>query len=156
MAEKKDTRPYWQQRRDLKNKAPHGKGEKKEEERKDKKAKAEWFGAQALAAPSTCENCGVGLQPTINFHPRGHICHILPKTKQGGCPSVATHPQNRWFGCLTCHTGYDKAMAEKDFNVIIQMKVWPKILERFRQVEPHIAPGERKNVPEVLKEGIKK
>lgn len=152
--EKKDTRPYWQQRRDLKNKAPHGKGEKEKEKKDDKKQKADWFGAQTVQAPSKCENCKNSLKSTISFHPRGHIAHIVKKTKQGGCPSVATHPMNRWFGCISCHTGYDKAMDEGDYYEVIQMAVWPLIVERFKQVFPHIVATEIKNVPKVLKDAI--
>ncbi len=155
MTEKKDTRPYWQQRRDMKNKAPHGKTEKEQAKKEEKKQVGKWFGAQSLIAPSTCENCGKSLQNTINFHPRGHICHIVQKTKVGGVPSVATHPLNRWFGCLSCHNGYDKAMNEGDFYMVIQMKVWPVIMERFREVYPHIKTTELKSVPQVLKDHLK-
>lgn len=151
---KKDTRPYWQQRRDLKLKAAHGKDEKATETKQQKKETAQWFGAQTLTAPSRCENCGAPLQGTINFHGRAHICHIVEKSKQNGCPSVATHPMNRWFGCLRCHTGYDDAMAGKDYHIIIEMKVWPIIVERFRQVLPHIKESELRRVPKVLMDAV--
>lgn len=147
---------YLEERRALKLKAPHGKEESKAQRIEDKKMTAKWFGAQSMHAPSTCENCGRSLQATINFHPRAHICHVVAKTKVGGCPSVATHPQNRWFGCLDCHNGYDQMMAEAEFHNVVQMKVWPEIVKRFLQVLPHIKESELKNVPQVLLDAAKK
>ncbi len=55
---------------------------------------------------------------------------------------------------MSCHNGYDKAIAEKDYYVVIQMRVWPVIVERFRQVYPHIKASELKNVPKVLKDAL--
>lgn len=145
---------YLEQRREMKLKAPHGSKEKASARTQDKQEKALWFGAQALQAPSKCENCGTSLQATINFHPRAHICHIVPKMKEGGCPSVATHPLNRWFGCTTCHDGYDRMMAEKDYHEVVQMRVWPVIVERFRQVFPFISEPEQRRIPTVLTNAI--
>lgn len=147
---------YLEERRALKLKAPHTKDERAAEKIEDKKNTAKWFGAQSIHAPSTCENCGRGLGPTIAFHPRAHVCHIVAKTKVGGCPSVATHPQNRWFGCLNCHEGYDQMMGEKEYFNVKQMKVWPTIVARFADILPHITESELKNVPQVLLDAIKK
>ncbi len=132
------------------------KKEKSQEKAKAKKETAKWFGAQTVQAPSTCENCGRSLQATIAFHPRAHICHIVKKSKQQGCPSVATHPLNRWFGCKRCHDGYDIMMDEKEYDEVIQMPVWPKIVDRFRQVPPHIKESELRRVPQVLLDAVKK
>lgn len=142
--------PYWQQRRDLKLKAPHGKQEVKAEEKKSKKELSIFFASQALAAPSKCENCQRSLQSTIKFHPRAHIAHIVPKTKKGGCPSVATHPKNRAFLCLDCHTCYDKAVAERDNYIIDQMAVVEVLRERYKEFQAQIPAEERKNIPEYL------
>lgn len=146
--------PYWKQRQALKLKAPHSDQEKKEEKSKKKDDLKVYYAAQALAAPSKCENCGRNLQATINFHPRAHIAHIIPKTKQGGCPSIATHPQNKWFGCLDCHTFYDKSYFQHDYDIIEQMPVWPKLIERFKLFKQEIKQAEMKNVLIVFYHGI--
>lgn len=155
MTEKKtvkahDPRPYWMQRRDMKNKAAHGKEEKAAEKKEEKSKLGKFFQAAASEAGSTCENCGKGLASTIKFHPRAHVCHIVPKTKIGGCPSVATHKQNRWFGCLDCHTFYDEKVAKAEFYEVVQMKVMPAIRTRFALFEALIVQAERKNIPEFL------
>jgi len=134
----------------------NSKKDQKQERTRTKKEAADWYGVQTLQAPACCENCGRSLESTINFHPRAHICHIVKKTKSGGVPSVATHPRNRWFGCKSCHDGYDIMMDEKEFTDVVQMKVWPKIVERFQEVLPHIKESEMKNVPQVLLDAAKK
>lgn len=136
--------PYWQQRRESKL----GKVLTPQQERQEKKdALSVWFEMQATMAPAKCENCDRNLSTTISFHPRAHICHILPKTKDGGCPSVATHPLNRWFGCLDCHTAYDRESAD----VVETMRVVTVCRERVSKFYKDIAPDELRRVPEFLR-----
>jgi hypothetical protein len=139
--------PYWKQRQALKLKAAHSEQEKKDEKSKKKGELKVYYANQALSAPSKCENCKKGLQATINFHPRAHIAHIIAKTKEGGCPSVATHPKNKWYGCMDCHTLYDDSIFKKDFYVVVQMPVFPILVERFNSFKEEIKVSERKNVP---------
>lgn len=141
-----DNRPYWQKLRDIKL----GKVVSPEQERKDKKdALTVWFNVQASMAPANCENCKASLRSTINFHPRAHIAHIVPKTKEGGCPSVATHPLNRWFACKQCHDAYDGESAE----VVATMAVIPICRERLSKFYADIAPDEVRRVPAYLLPG---
>lgn len=109
-----------------------------------------WYDTQASQAPEKCENCKGSLTATITFHSRAHICHIVPKTKEGGCPSVATHPLNRWFGCSVCHTNYDTWTAKKEYDKIQEMKVLPVIQARAAQFFELIAESERRRVPAFL------
>jgi len=139
--------PYWKQRYKIKLGAAHSEQEKKQEKSKKKDELKVYYADQALTAPSKCENCRKGLQATINFHPRAHICHVIAKTKEGGCPSVSTHPKNKWYGCLDCHTLYDDSIMKGDFYIVIQMPVFPTLLERFNSFKDEIKISERKNIP---------
>lgn len=144
MTAQKDDRPFWQKLRDIKL----GKitiDNEARQERKDDLAK--WYEVQATAAPARCENCGDSLSSTIKFHPRAHICHIVKKAVDGsGCPSVATHPLNRWFGCKKCHDVYDG----DDSEVISTMSVIPICRARLKVFYPLIAANEVRRVPEFL------
>lgn len=111
-----------------------------------KKSLKAWYEMQDTQAPACCENCGASLISTINFMPRAHICHIVEKSPINGCPSVATHPLNRWFGCLDCHTIYDNQPAE----VVAEMKIIPILRNRMRKVYPEIADNEKRRVPAFL------
>lgn len=118
--------------------------------RKDRKDDlTKWFNMQAALAPAKCENCGGSLTSTIKFHPRAHICHIVPKTPEGGCPSVATHPLNRWFGCKNCHDAYDSESPE----VVATMAVIPVCKARLKVFYPLIAADEVRRVPAFLLQG---
>jgi hypothetical protein len=122
------------------------KGQRKEH-KLDLKA---WYEVQASEAPKKCENCGKSLAATIAFHPRAHICHIIPKTKEGGCPSVATHPLNRWFGCSRCHDEYDKSVAENNEDKLQAMDVLPTLQHRAKQFIHLVIESERRRIPEFL------
>ena len=135
--------PYWQQRQAMKL----GTTKKPEAVNREKKESlAAWYETQDTQAPDRCENCGNNLTTTINFHPRAHICHIVPKGKDG-CPSVATHPLNRWFGCLTCHTFYDKEAAE----IVATMKIIPVLRQRVKIFYREISENETRRVPPYLR-----
>lgn len=143
-------KPFWQQRRDAKL-ANTKKPEAVKRERKQNLAA--WYEMQDTQAPAYCENCGDSLIPTINFMSRAHICHIVEKSPTNGCPSVATHPLNRWFGCLGCHTFFDntvKAEDKKTQDQVKQMPVFPILQGRMKIIYPSIEESERRRVPELL------
>jgi hypothetical protein len=135
-----DNRPYWQQRRDLKL------GGKKPEpiKRQEKAAKGVYFASKIKGAPTTCENCGADLGPTKAINAAAIVCHILPKSEKNGCPSVALHPDNMWYGCIQCHTDYDN----KGANHVIHMHIFNTLKERVAQFYNEIDPKERRRVPE--------
>lgn len=90
-----------------------------------------FFASQALQFPSNCENCNHPLNPYTSFDKRKMIAHILPKTGNGGFPSVAIHPQNRMFLCCMegnwCHEKWDQG----DASDRIKMPVYSLAIERF-------------------------
>lgn len=138
-----EEKPYWQQRRDMKN----GKTLPPAEAKKEKKVSlAAWYEVQHTQSPANCENCGANLAATVLRHPHGHICHIVPKTAQGGCPSVATHPLNRWFGCQDCHDLYDKGKQED----AAQMPIITMLRARMKQIYPKIKKSELRRVQPFL------
>jgi len=131
--------PYWQQRQQLKLKGTTPEKVKREQ----KAAKGRFFVDQIKQAPKCCEECGKPLAGTIAINPAAIVAHIIPKSPTNGCPSVATHPLNRWFGCGDCHTDYDNRGAK----FVKAMKVFPMLKERVALFYDEIAPAERRKVP---------
>jgi hypothetical protein len=135
----KDTRPFWQQLRDHKLKAPKPAAVKRQE----KEAKGAFFADAVLKAPKCCENCGKSLAGTKAISPSAIVCHILPKSEKTGFPSVALHPMNKWYGCGDCHTDYDNKGAE----FVQSMPIFPALVERVAIFYNQIAPAEQRRVP---------
>lgn len=133
-------KPYWEQRRDQKLTSKTTLDAVK---RENKKNLDEFYEEQAIKAPDRCENCGNPLGPTIALHPRGHICHIVPKKL---FESVMWHPWNRWFGCIDCHTLFDRSWSRAQL-----LNIWPTCVERFKKFMHQIAPEERKSLPDPLR-----
>lgn len=78
---------------------------------------------------------------------RAATAHILPKKDGiGGFPSVATHPLN-YLILSPLNGSHDKTHTWSKFQT---MKVWPKAVERFKQIYPFIALKERKYLPDCL------
>lgn len=95
---------YWRYRSSLKKKS-------KDRITDDSKLEAgslkSWFDNQIKQAPRYCEECGAPLAASIRFIPTAIVAHIFPKRKEYGYPGVATHPLNRMFFCIDCHTNFD-------------------------------------------------
>ena len=102
-----------------------------------------FFASQIPEIPSCCENCGSSLkwQKMNNF--KSIIAHILPKRKVGGFPSVATHPKNRVFLCLECHTNMDN----KGSDFVKNMKCFDLICERFFEFEHLLSEADKQRLP---------
>lgn len=105
-----------------------------------------WFDefAKIIEADPYCDECRTFIPK--QFY-RAASAHCLPKRKEYGFPSVKLHPENRiklGAGC-GCHAKYDSTWEQA-----AQMKIWPKAVAIFLILYPHIAPAERKNIPEVL------
>lgn len=133
---------YWKHRHKVNSKKPQNVAKQLQ-----KKDNSVFFASQFMTAPSCCENCGQPLRHTIQM--LGHravICHIVPKRPKGGCPSVALHPMNRWFGCIDCHSDYDN----KGSGHVLTMPILSIVRERFQQFKNDIAPAEQKNIPSFL------
>lgn len=132
-------KPYWQQRQELKLKG----AKPPEVKRQEKKAKGVFFASQLAKAPKNCENCGKSLAGTKAINPAAIICHIIPKNETSGCPSVATHPLNRWFGCGDCHTNYDN----QGVTFVKSMPIFEELKKRVATFYEEIDPKERRRVP---------
>lgn len=97
-----------------------------------------FFANQSLSFPKICENCGKNLDNSSVFARRSQTCHILPKNKNSGFPSVSDHPENKIFMCCFggCygHAKYDNSDAE----VRKGMKVYDIAIERFKSLKNHL------------------
>lgn len=109
-----------------------------------------WFDmlAKVIDLHPYCENCNAFIPR--KFY-RAATAHVVPKRKEYGFPSVATHKDNFLVlgaGC-GCHSKYDS-----DWESAAQMKIWSKAVEKFKLIYPFIAAPEKKNIPEVLRQEV--
>lgn len=88
-----------------------------------------FFASQAPEIPNDCENCGGSLKWQKQNRFKSIIAHILPKRKDYGFPSVATHPKNRMFLCSECHANMDN----KGKEWVQQMNCFPLMIERLKE-----------------------
>lgn len=121
----------------------------------------QWFVDRMNENVPVCWECGMeaGWLKTPGYEKIWKACqaHILPKKKSFGFPSIATNPINHmvlfpsWGGHLCgCHGFYDSGW----YNATT-MKIWSKVLQRFKLLYPLIADNEKKNIPEALLPEIK-
>lgn len=107
-----------------------------------------WYGNIMKNEKPVCWETGnvINVKDKVGWH--GSIAHVLPKKL---FPSVATHPHNylilEMYG--GSHGQYDSSWANAK-----KMKVWSKAVERFLMIEPDIALGERKYIPDCLMEEL--
>ncbi len=130
---------YMKERQALKLKAkPTAK-----EEKEGKQEKIGWYGRKINEANrQKCENCNKSLRPSMVINPATVVAHILPKRKDGGCPSVAFHDNNYMLLCEACHGAYDKASSEE----IEQMPVYLIAYHRVQTFLHLIPANELRNV----------
>lgn len=120
------------------------------ESKPEKEKQAQWFKDRVKEISGKCMNCG-GSTNKKNFQFAMMACaHILPK-RSNMFPSVATHPDNWIELCVTngCHHKYDRSWEDAT-----QMKIWPVVVDKFKLIYPSIAPGERKHLPDVLRQEV--
>lgn len=110
----------------------------------------QWYEEQFQQRTEFCENCRkVRLtDPQELWRQKAMVAHILPKKL---FPSVATHPLNRWFGDLQCHTDFDRGWGHA-----MQMPVWDLCVERYTQFMTLISVGEHRHLPEPLRQLLDK
>ena len=65
-----------------------------------------------------------------------NICHILPKRKGGGFPSVQSHPDNVLYLTWDEHTRFDALLDRRDYSTLEQEfdVVWPIAIEKVRKL----------------------
>lgn len=136
--------PYLRQRREAKLKQTTT---LKAAQRAEKADLNVFYKTMIEQAPTKCENCDANLQDTLNFIPKAIVAHIVAKGRHG-CPSVATHPMNKWYACMDCHTFYDTQPADE----VAKMRVIPTLVKRVKLFFNKIADNEKRRVPEYLLE----
>lgn len=122
-------------------KAQQSRYQAKTKERKQAKSKTaeqrsgmtlgKWFNAQISMMPRECECCSAYLNPNIHISQRAYIAHIVPKRY---FISVMTHPLNRMFLCVDCHSKFDNCLSRE----AVQMNCWPVAVKRFEQFKDQI------------------
>ena len=103
-----------------------------------------WYAEIMKKEEPICWETGHKINKNDKFAWQGSIAHVLSKKL---FPSVATHPHNylilEMYG--GAHGQYDSSWKNAQ-----RMKVWKIALERFIMIEPDIALGERKYIPDCL------
>jgi hypothetical protein len=134
---------YWKHRAAVKA-AANKQSDKYPDKQAEKNALDKWFRRAIEQMPSRCEECDDLL---INFAPwalKSFVAHVLPK---GKCKSVATHPDNKVYLCLICHTNFDNWGEEK----VQKMKIFPKILDIQLLLVKHLKHNELDSIPAYVK-----
>lgn len=139
-------------------KAQQSRYKAKTDERKKAKSKTaeqrsgmtlgKWFNAQISMMPSECECCGDYLNPNIHISQRAYIAHIVPKKY---FVSVMTHPLNRMFLCVDCHSKYDNCLSRE----AVEMKCWPIAVARFKKIFSEISKDEIPHLRPCFEEIVK-
>ena len=116
----------------------------------DKEKKVKWFKDRIAEMTGVCAECSGSTSKNNSRLAVMAIAHILAK-RDNMFPSVATHPDNWIELCVTngCHPKYDRSWEDA-----ITMKIWPVVVEKFKLIYPSIAPGERKHLPDVLRQEV--
>jgi len=111
-----------------------------------KDLQADWYIEKVNQQTGTCMECGGSTKNSLFVYAKACVAHVLPK-REAMFPSVATHTDNDLELCNLngCHHRYDNSWEDA-----ATMKVWPIAVEKFKKMLPAIAPGERKNIPDVF------
>mgnify|MGYP006921288744 CR=1 FL=1 len=115
-----------------------------------------WFRQCAIELDKkpNCQNCNRLIYPKYY---RTSTAHILPKRKEYGFPSIATHPMNKLFlgakfGGCGCHDQYDASWESAS-----KMLIWPVAVQIIVvELYPNIDPVEHKNIPDIIWPHIEK
>jgi hypothetical protein len=110
-----------------------------------KKSLTVFYTEMIVKAPKVCEECGKPLKPSMIINPRSIVAHILPK-RGNLFPSVATNPDNVFYGCNDCHHDFDN----KGEEFIVKMKIYPILKERVSKLIPLMPDRELHKIPEYL------
>ena len=65
-----------------------------------------------------------------------NVCHLLPKRKTGGFPSVQCNVDNVVYLTLSEHNRFDKLLDERDYETLEKEfpNSWGKVCERFKKL----------------------
>lgn len=108
-----------------------------------------WFLQQRKLLTGICLNCGQPSEKNNEKYWKWSCCHILPKKKEYGFPSVATNMDNCLELCIKCHTLFDR-----NWMTAAQMPVFNIAIEKFKKIYPFIAKSQLRFLPECLTQEI--
>lgn len=109
-----------------------------EKRKKQKKEEKDCLGAYfdfhllSLMKNPKSEESGIIIdEPTT-----ANICHLLPKRKTGGFPSVQCHTDNVVYLTLSEHNRFDKLLDERDYETLEKEfpNSWKKVCERLKKL----------------------
>lgn len=104
-----------------------------------------WFKERRKEMTAICAHCGKKTEKNSDSLYKNSIAHLLPKRL---FKSIATHPDNWLELCYyenSCHTNYDNHMLD-----LIDLNCFDEAIRKFVSMYPHIAPKERKYIPDIL------
>jgi hypothetical protein len=114
----------------------------------EKKKLQQWFIDRRLEMTGVCAcGCGKSTSRNDNENYKSSLAHVLAKKL---FHSIATHPANCielnfWDGC---HTTFDNMGYEHCYRT--KPVLWAIVVRKFKILYPHIAPSERKHIPDIL------
>lgn len=137
---------YWQHRKavsteKVRNSAAYA------DNQAQKKALDLWFANAISQMPACCEECNERLYIFAPWAAKAFVAHVLPKAI---FESVNTHPLNKIYLCLICHTNFDTWGEEK----VVKMKIFPEAFDIMMQLLKHLHHDEWKSLPEYVKDHI--
>lgn len=118
----------------------------------DNSALKNWFKFHMINSKMKCENCGADLSHYNETDWKGSQHHIIEKSGVNGCPSVSTNLLNHGvLGKWCCHSQWHTSYANA-----VKMPFFKIAKERFELFKDKIIESERKHIPEVLLNELKK
>jgi len=105
-----------------------------------KKTLTVWYNEQIKKIPERCENCNSKIIVPAVLPKRTPVAHILPKAS---FDSIKTNDDNVWYGCVECHTKYDRWPIEK----VATMKIVRICKARYQKFKHLLSPIELRRVP---------
>lgn len=99
-----------------------------------------WYEDKIRQLKFRCENCGDRIIQDKKYD-HWIVCHVLSKAI---FKSIATHDDNWWEGCNTCHTLYDNFLDQKDER-LMHMRIYPVIIEKIKILKPFVSEHRRFN-----------
>lgn len=134
---------YWKHRSTVKETA-RKLSQTDQDKQAQKKALDKWYVLAIEQMPGRCEECNERLIIFAPWAAKSFVAHVLGKAL---FKSVATHPINKVYLCLICHTNFDNWGEEK----VMKMVIFPKILDISLQLVQHLHQSEQNKLPEYVK-----
>lgn len=134
---------YWRHRHAVKE-AANKLSEGYQDQIAHQKALDKWFATAIAQMPRCCEECDERLYIFAPWAAKAFVAHVLAKAI---FTSVRTHPLNKIYLCLICHTNFDTWGEDK----VQKMKIFPKALEISLLLVKHLKHDELDHLPDYVK-----